>query len=36
MKRKTKNKIKDYLKLLLLIGIISTLWIVASYLASLI
>lgn len=36
MKRKTKNKIKDYLKLLLLIGIISTLWITASYLASLI
>lgn len=36
MKRKIKNKIKDYLKLLLLIGIISTLWIAASYLASLI
>lgn len=36
MKRKTKNKIKDLLKLLLLTGIISTLWIAASYLASLI
>ena len=31
-----KRKVKDYLKLLLLTGIISTLWIVASYLASLI
>ena len=35
MKRKTKNKIKDYLKLLLLIGIITTLWIIASYISSL-
>lgn len=31
-----KRKVKDLLKLLLLIGIISTLWITASYLASLI
>lgn len=31
-----KRKVKDLLKLLLLTGIISTLWIVASYLASLI
>lgn len=35
MKRKTKNKIKDCLKLLLLIGIITTLWIIASYISSL-
>lgn len=35
MKRKTKNKIKDYLKLLLLTGIITTLWIIASYVSSL-
>lgn len=35
MKRKTKNKIKDYLKLLLLTGIITTLWIIASYISSL-
>lgn len=31
-----KRKVKDLLKILLLTGIISTLWIVASYLASLI
>lgn len=31
-----KRKVKDYLKLLLLTGIISTLWIAASYLAGLI
>lgn len=31
-----KRKVKDLLKLLLLTGIISTLWIAASYLASLI
>ena len=35
MKRKTKNKIKDYLKLLLLNGIITTLWIIASYISNL-
>lgn len=35
MKRKTKNKIKDYLKLLLLIGIVTTLWIIASCVSSL-
>ena len=35
MKRKTKNKIKDYLKLLLLNGIIITLWIIASYISNL-
>lgn len=35
MKRKTKNKIKDYLKLLLLTGIVITLWIIASYISSL-
>ena len=31
-----KRKVKDLLKLLLLTGIIGTLWIAASYLASLI
>lgn len=31
-----KRKVKDLLKLLLLTGIVSTLWITASYLASLI
>lgn len=31
-----KRKVKDLLKLLLLTGIISTLWIAAGYLASLI
>jgi len=35
MKRKTKNKIKDYLKLLLLTGIVTTLWIIASCISSL-
>lgn len=35
MKRKTKNKIKDYLKLLLLVGIITTLWIIANCISSL-
>lgn len=31
-----KRKVKDYLKLLLLIGIITTLWIIASYISSLV
>lgn len=35
MKRKIKNKIKDYLKIMLLIGIITTLWIIASYISNL-
>ena len=36
MKKKTKEKIKNYLKLLLLISTITTGWIIASLLANLI
>lgn len=36
MKRRTKEKIKDYMKILALINIIATIWIIASLLANLI
>ena len=35
-KNKIKEKIKDYLKLMLLTGIITTLWVIACTLASLV
>lgn len=36
MKKKRKEKIKDFFKIMLLTGIITTLWIIACTLASLI
>lgn len=36
MKRRTKEKIKDYIKILALINTITIIWIIASLLASLI
>lgn len=36
MKKKTKGKIKDYIKILALASFITTLWVIASLLASLV